>query len=447
MLKTIRTEPHRFLAYNNGIATTASSITVERLAKGVYRVVSARDFQIVNGGQTTATLLYARFEKSSDLGAVAVPMKLTVVEPQDLEDLVPLISRYANTQNKVQDSDFDANDPWLVKLEEISRKVEVAKDAKSSGQRIRWYFERVRGQYNVDLGALKTAAQKAGFKAANPARSRFTKTELAVASLSWELEPFASSLGPQKCFGQFSKQLREARQAVKEGTVCEPSEEDFRRICGILIFRREAIRLCREIGIGPQLSSSAVSAYAIARISLEMKGALPWAEVWSTQDVPPAFEKALRVALKACELVMLDAASKKAKLPSEYAKKPECWADIASASMKLGLVEQHFPGTDRFSIIDAVKPKELVLADSVFFSLDRQQWKTIASMLAKHHRNATYSGCATTMSQNVEKHKKPSPKQAKILAKGLLYLRERKLCNESLDGVPSDVWRILEQVT
>jgi hypothetical protein len=447
MLKTIRSEPHRFLAFNNGIATTASSVEVERIAKGVYRLVSAKDFQIVNGGQTTATLLYARFEKKSDLGAVSVPMKLTVVRQQDLEDLVPLISRYANTQNKVQDSDFDANDPWLVKLEEISRKIEASKDSKSAGQRIRWYFERVRGQYNVDLGVLKTSAQKAGFKASNPARTRFNKTELAVAALSWDLEPFASSLGPQKCFGQFSKRLKEARSAAKEGAVCEPSDEDFRRICCILLLRREAMRLCREIGISPQLSSSAVSSYAIARIAVEMKGALAWGEIWSAQEVPSIIEKALRIAIKGCEHVILDAAHGKGKLPSEYAKKPECWSDVASAAMQLGLSGRHHPGVDRFSIMDAVKPKELVMADGIFFSLSKKQWQLIASALALHHKNSTYSGCATTMSKDVDKQKKPTPKQARILAKGLFFLRDRSLCSEVLEGISDDTWRILEQIT
>jgi hypothetical protein len=391
-------------------------------------------------------MLYSRFEKSSDLSAVAVPMKLTVVRAQDLEDLVPLISRYANTQNKVQDSDFDANDPWLVKLEELSRKVEAAKDSHSEGQRIRWYFERVRGQYNVDLGALNTQAQKAGFKVANPARTRFTKTDLAVATLAWDREPFNSSLGPQKCFSLFSKRLKEAYQAVKAGTVCEPSEEDFRRICGVLVFRRSAMRLCREIGTSPQLSSSAVSAYAIARISSEINGALPWGDVWLKQDVPQVFEKALRIAIKGCEHVMLDSALRKGKLPSEYAKKPECWDDVASAPMQLGLAGQHIPGLDPFSIMNAVKPKELVLADGVFFSLDKDQWKEISTALARHHSNETYAGCAKTMSQNVEKQKKPTPKQARILAKGLFYLRDKKLCREIVSGISGETWNILEQV-
>ena len=446
ILETVRTEPGRFLAYNNGIATTSSGVTLEEKAPGVYRLTGAADFQIVNGGQTTATLMIAKNDRSADLSAIKVPMKLTIVSPKDLEELVPKISKYANSQNKVQDSDFESNNPWLVKLETISRKIEATKDSKSEGQRLRWYFERVRGQYNVDLGKLKTQPQKNSFKAANPTRTKFSKTDLAVVAMAWDLEPYMSSLGPQKCFGHFAKRLYAAREAMGEGSVCEPSEEDFRRLCGIMVLRREAMAICREIVIDPQLSSSAVSAYAIARISHDMKGKLPWGDIWADQDLPTVIYQALRIAIRGCEEVILWEAPKNRKQPSEYAKKKECWADVATASMNLGLTGVRMPGLDKFSILDTVRPAELVEADSIFFGLDEDQWHKISLTLRAHHTNLTYSGCAKTMGDSVERRRKPSPAQAKILAKGLLLLKCKGKCTDILSKIPDTSWLLLQQI-
>jgi hypothetical protein len=446
ILETVRTEPGRFLAYNNGIATTSSGVTLEKKAPGVYRLTGAADFQIVNGGQTTATLMIAKNDRSADLSAIKVPMKLTIVSPSDLDELVPKISKYANSQNKIQDSDFESNNPWLVKLEGISRKIEATKDSRSEGQRLRWYFERVRGQYNVDLGKERTVAQKNTFKAKNPPRTKFSKTDLAVVAMAWDLEPYMSSLGPQKCFANFAKRLHAAREAMGEGSVCEPSEEDFRRLCCIMILRRRAMEICREIGIDPRLSTSSVSAYAIARISHNMKGKLPWGDIWTDQDLPNPIDRALRVAIRGCEAVILREAPQKRKQPSEYAKKAECWADVSAEPMDLGLAGARLQGLDKFSIMDTVRPAELVEADSIFFSLDEDQWNRISHALAAHYPNPAYSGCAEKMGGFVNRRQKPSHKQARILAKGLLVLRSKRKCTDILDGIPGDSWMILQQI-
>jgi hypothetical protein len=446
ILETVRTEPGRFLAYNNGIATTSSGVTLEKKAAGVYRLTGAADFQIVNGGQTTATLMIAKNDRSADLSAIKVPMKLTIVSPKDLEELVPKISKYANSQNKVQDSDFESNNPWLVKLETISRKIEANKDSRSEGQRLRWYFERVRGQYNVDLGKLKSQPQKNSFKAANPPRTKFSKTDLAVVAMAWDLEPFMSSLGPQKCFANFAKRLYAAREAMGEGSVCEPSEEDFRRLCCIMILRRRAMEICWEIVIDPRISNSSVSAYAIARISHDMKGKLPWGDIWIAQDLPNPLDRALRVAIRGCEAVILDKAPQNRKQPSEYAKKAECWADVSAAPMDLGLAGARLQGLDKFSIMDTVRPAELVEADSIFFSLDQSEWKKISLSLSSHHTNAAYSGCAKKMGEYVGRRQKPSHNQARLLAKGLLLLKRKVKCTDILSKIPETSWLLLQQI-
>ena len=55
--ETILNQPEKFFAFNNGIAATAKSLELKNSSRGTF-IMSATDFQIINGGQTTAVLLY-----------------------------------------------------------------------------------------------------------------------------------------------------------------------------------------------------------------------------------------------------------------------------------------------------------------------------------------------------------------------------------------------------
>ena len=116
---------------------------------GLGRIRAVRDFQIVNGGQTTASIASCLRRDGADLSLVDVPMKLTVVPPAALDDLVPLISKFANTQNRIQEADFSANHPWHIALERLSRTT-WTRPAEGAPRGTRWYYERTRGQYNID---------------------------------------------------------------------------------------------------------------------------------------------------------------------------------------------------------------------------------------------------------------------------------------------------------
>ena len=438
---TIKTEPERFLSYNNGIAVTASKITLEHQAPGVYRLLAADDFQIVNGGQTTAALMHMRLEGKSDLKPIQIAMKLTVVRPQDLDDLVPKISLYANSQNKVQEADFASNNPWLVKLEDISRKIEASKDDKSNGQPLRWYFERVRGQYNVDLGKQNGAHQKAAFKAKCPPRSRFGKTDLATTIMTWEAEPQVVSLGRQKCFGSFIRKLSAAKEINHGGNTVEPSEEDFRRIACLLILRREATAACRELEISTIRSS--VITYAIALISTRTKGRLPFSEIWNTQTIPIVLLKSLRIALKGCERILLQQATVRKQIVTELAKKDDCWKAILDEpiQLELGGIDGKW---DKFSVADTLRSAEMIEATEVFFRLTETEWLKIARALEEKTNNSVYPGVAKTMAKYAPIHKKPSEKQARILAKGLILLKDAGIEGCGLAKMMNTEWTILK---
>lgn len=168
---TIRTEPDKFFTYNNGIACTASSIKTENKNDGLY-ITELNDLQIINGGQTTASLRNAVLTDKDhivDLTKVFVPMKLTVLDesiPDDERDImVGNISKYSNSQNKVSNSDLNSNSPFYVQLEKLSRRIYTP--TMTDGHQTRWYFERSRGQYERDQMEL-TDAKRKQFKAYNP---------------------------------------------------------------------------------------------------------------------------------------------------------------------------------------------------------------------------------------------------------------------------------------
>lgn len=119
---TIMTEPGMFFAYNNGITATAQGVETKKTAEGL-QITRITDLQIVNGGQTTASLFHTRRKDKADLGRIFVQMKLSVIDSEESEKVVPRISEYANTQNRVQAADFFSNHAFHIRMEEFSRRI------------------------------------------------------------------------------------------------------------------------------------------------------------------------------------------------------------------------------------------------------------------------------------------------------------------------------------
>lgn len=150
---TIKEEPHMFLPFNNGLAATAMDVDID-IEKGQKVITEVKDFQIVNGGQTTASLFHTLKKHKADLSKVFVQMKLTVIKDEDKKnEIVPFISRYANSQNKVSELDLTSNNAYLIKLEELSRTT-YAIDPNDRNKQSIWYFERVKGQYKESLNVI-----------------------------------------------------------------------------------------------------------------------------------------------------------------------------------------------------------------------------------------------------------------------------------------------------
>ena len=214
---TIREEPDMFLAYNNGISVTAEDVEIVRDDNGKPSIKKIRDMQIVNGGQTTASIFNAYKDKKNpvDLSKVYVQMKISVISSsEDVDEIVSRISAFANTQNKIQIADFSANDVFHRKVEDLSRTIWTA--SVGGMNPINWFYERARGQYADMLSRESTSLRKKQFKETHPV---FTKTDLAKFENTWDQLPYFVSEGAQKNFRRFTIRINDKKVFYRMKTI------------------------------------------------------------------------------------------------------------------------------------------------------------------------------------------------------------------------------------
>jgi AIPR protein len=289
---TVAKEPAKFFAYNNGIAATASTVTTVRRRDGSLILTAASDLQIVNGAQTTASLATAQRDKVLAGETVFVPMKLSVVTPAVAADLIPRISRFANSQNGVRPSDFFANHEFHRRIEEVSRRV-LAPAVAGSQVQTHWYYERARGQHLNDQAGL-TAARRNQFLLINPRRQVIAKTDLSKVECCFNLEPDIACKGAEKAFVAFAERIS------KEWT-----DESRRAIYGDDWFKSAVARLILFRATESSVSKATwyeggyraqIVAYTCARLSKlaldqEESGGLDYMKIWAQQSAGEVLEQ------------------------------------------------------------------------------------------------------------------------------------------------------------
>ena len=337
--KTILEEPHMFLAYNNGIAATAEEIQVRQTEQGL-EMISAENLQIVNGGQTTASI-HASMKLAGDrLNDLYVQMKLNVVPKAIFEEVVPRISEYANSQNKVNAADFFANHPFHIRMQEFSRRL-LAPAGESGHRETKWFYERARGQY-ADERAKLTEAQRKRFDAEYPKAQFFTKTDLAKFENSFACRPYIVSLGAQKNFADFAATI--GTRWAETGPSF--SENWFRRLIAKTIVFRKLEKLVSSADWYENGYRANIVTYAIAKIAhdaAERGMAVDLDKVWKLQAVPKELENALLIAGAEAQSVILNPAGSVRNL-GEWAKKQACWKILSDRRLDYG------PDNDKFLI-------------------------------------------------------------------------------------------------
>lgn len=332
IIQTIDSSPEMFFAFNNGLTATAAGVEVSRTADGTPGITAIHDLQIVNGGQTTASILYAQDRNKTDLARVFVQMKLSVVDPGRIEEVVPLISRYANTQNRISEADFFSSHPFHVEMEKISRRL-WAPLRPGSIAATKWFYERARGQYR-DRQAYGTAAARKKFEAEFPKDQTLQKTDLAKYEMTFACKPHVVSQGAQKCFLAFAEGISKDWETRH----LDFNEEYFRHaIAKAILFRWTDRMVGRSDWYQADRGYKAnivpyTLAWLVNHLARERGSAIDLTRVWKLQDVPEELQDVLcDLAPSVAEIVKDPPAS--VKNISEYAKQQACWARVAGTSL------------------------------------------------------------------------------------------------------------------
>lgn len=316
---TLRDEPDMFLAYNNGISVTAESVDVVRDENRKPSIRKICDMQIVNGGQTTASIYNARKDKkiNTDLTKVYVQMKLSVINrPEHMDEIVPKISAFANTQNKVQMADFSANDPFHRKIEELSRTIWAP--AQGGLKPVNWFYERARGQYSDMLSKESTTMRRKMFKETHPL---FSKTDLAKYENTWDQLPYHVSEGAQKNFRKFTIRLNERGAFI-------PDRKYYERLIAKAILFRQTEKLVQQQQYGGYRAN--IVTYTIAYLSYITAQRINLDRIWKEQGLTPTLEENIIAVSKFVKNIIVN--PPKGANVGEWCKKQQCWNTVKEYS-------------------------------------------------------------------------------------------------------------------
>lgn len=319
---TIRDKPEMFFSYNNGLTATAESVEIEHTAGGL-RLTKAFNLQIVNGGQTTASIHASR--RSATMNDVFVQMKLTIVPAENAEEIVPRISEFANSQNKVNAADFFANHPFHLAIQEASRRI-LAPSGDGQYRESKWFYERARGQYADERGRRSESLRKK-FDAEFPKSQFFSKTDLAKYENSWRRKPHTVSMGAQKNFSELAKAIG------KEWTEHSDRFDDiwYRRLIAKAIIFRDLERMVPAQHWYSGGYRANIVTYAMAKLVEDadrLGKVIDLDQIWKMQRVPPQLERAsLAAAMSANDVITNPIAG--VRNMSEWAKKEACWSTLA----------------------------------------------------------------------------------------------------------------------
>lgn len=324
--KTILEEPQMFFAYNNGISATAAKADFDQEGDQVL-LQRLENLQIVNGGQTTASIFNVmKRDKAENLDKVRVQMKLSVVRADLVDAIVPKISLYANSQNKVSDADFFSNHPFHRRIENFSRNV-WAPAAEGTHQMTHWFYERARGQY-ANASAYLTPARKKEFEVQNPRKQLIQKTDIAKVLVTTMCMPHVVSQGAQKNFKFFAENV--TGQWGEEGVAF--GEDWFKGIIGATIVFRTLERLVGQADWYAQGYRANTVTYSIALLLQKlrsMKQDIDFLKVWNRQATSNSLNQTLLfIARQVQSRIISSAEAYKVANVTEWCKRDKCWDDL-----------------------------------------------------------------------------------------------------------------------
>lgn len=404
---TLRNDPDMFFSYNNGISTTASEIDVKEEDGSLY-ITRLYDWQIVNGGQTTASIAASMNDREVDLTKVFVPMKISIIKDTENADaIIKSISTYANSQTSIKNSDFSANEPYLVDLEKFSRSEWVPYGKNKPF--CKWYFERTRGQYLDQLAQLSGFNERT-FKIEYPKKQKITKTDIAKYESAWNQRPFDVCRGAEKNYKLFEADIK------RENPVITAVYYQHLIAKAILFNTIDAMVKSKKLG-GYKAN---MNAYIMASISFLSNKNLDLSYIWENQRVQQEVTDKIEELIPIVWSHIMGAAitGNQSSNAGEWTKRPECWNRL---KIKLGDLE-HFGSNmmqaetnDDGSYLNEAQQSRIAEAEAIepkyWFTL--ANWAKTRDLLTPIERKAAFN--FGTMASRGRKFK--SLKQAQFALK------------------------------
>lgn len=323
---TILQNPELFFAYNNGIAATASAIETT-VVDGRTLITKISDMQIINGGQTTASIANAVIQDKANLDGVYIPMKLSVLDRDKAKDMIPNISRSANSQNKVDEADFFSNHPYHVRIEQYSRKV-LAPPINGNQYQTAWFYERARGQYVQEQMKL-TRSERTRYQLKNPKTQLLRKVDVAKFINSYEQKPYIVSRGAQFNMRNFAESIEKQWNTSNQGV--DFSEYYWKKLIALAIIFKTTERIVSSQQWYQEIKAyrANIVTYSVAVImnKLEKKHTgktVDFLRIWNTQSISSELESQLiKTTKEVFDFITRD--DRTTLNVTEWAKKEECW--------------------------------------------------------------------------------------------------------------------------
>jgi hypothetical protein len=318
IIETIRESSDHFVAFNNGLSTVATNITFKSDKSEIKTIKSLENWQIVNGGQTTASIKEAR-EANLDLKNVVVPFKLTILNSK-LEnnlELIQYIAEYSNTQTVIRMSDNLSNDPVYRELDKLSREHSFVT---SDNNLVKWFFERLNGQYHTEMIRSKNIKN---FEKTFPKELKFNKSLMAKAIMSWEQRPAMVSQGNERNFAEFNDDFI--------GMFDKINSQYYRNLVGLMLIYTECDKIIKNLKFAFKQN---VLTYTIAKLSYEYNYKIDFIEIASKQKIPKYLNEDL---VTIARLVSNDINNPPREHPnvSMWARKDSCWDRIKKIKVDL----------------------------------------------------------------------------------------------------------------
>ncbi|MFC1817480.1 AIPR family protein [Thermodesulfobacteriota bacterium] len=402
--KTIKDEPGMFCAYNNGITVFARSVETVPLENSTG-LLMAEDFQIINGGQTTASLYHTRKKDRADIDGIVLQMKLMVINDEnDITSAVPRISEYSNTQNKVQMADLKANESPHPEIQAISSSI-LAPDPTGGSHQTYWFYERSRGSYEEYRNmTAATQARKREFDTLRPKKQKFDKIKFGKVWNSFLRLPHVVSLGAQKNFGRFNDWLREQKE--------EDWNSFFRKTVALLILWNEVEKMVRRQKF--QGYHHNIVAYSLAWLFHLTGSRVDLEKIWQKQIIGDPVVKTLEQITAVVNAHIRDTDQN----VTEYCKKETCWDKLKNIDFTLPEnIKEEYSSGKRPDAPDSTIPSE---TEAVEFCrskgstawYDLAKWLKQMDFLAPKARSQSFN-----MGRCLQRKKEPSGVLSKACGK------------------------------